>query len=164
MCRADHSSTGVLRNVVCLSVIVKRREWGCRSPLGAAAQGGGGEGGILSSILPYVSKSDLFVSCFATAIFYAFHISHEPTYTSVSPSRIWFCTTLRLLDCFTSTYFCYATEAVLSLLLLSSEQQVLCYTKTEELQFVMKYWPSSLSSQNVTFFVVRQLHLNKMSA
>ena len=35
--RADHPSIGVLPSVVCLSVIVKRREWGSPDQLGAAA-------------------------------------------------------------------------------------------------------------------------------
>jgi hypothetical protein len=37
LCRADHSSGGVLPTVVCLSVIMKPRQWGGAGPLGAVA-------------------------------------------------------------------------------------------------------------------------------
>jgi hypothetical protein len=40
--RADHSSRGVLPNVVCLSVVVKPRQWGVPGPLGDIAPKGGG--------------------------------------------------------------------------------------------------------------------------
>jgi hypothetical protein len=35
LCRGDHSSSGVLANVVCLGVILKSRQWGGPGPLGA---------------------------------------------------------------------------------------------------------------------------------
>ena len=47
MQRADHSSRGVLLSVVCLSVIVKPRQYGGPGPLGGGAvapwEGGGVE-------------------------------------------------------------------------------------------------------------------------
>jgi hypothetical protein len=44
LCRADHSSRGVAQSVVCLSVIVKLRQWRGNSPLGGLGGGGGGGG------------------------------------------------------------------------------------------------------------------------
>jgi hypothetical protein len=41
--RADHSPRGVLPSVVCLSVIVKPRQWGGPGPLGVVAPGWGDE-------------------------------------------------------------------------------------------------------------------------
>jgi hypothetical protein len=47
--RADHSSRGVLPILMCLSVIVKIRQWGGPGPRGAVSPtGGGGWGGVLS--------------------------------------------------------------------------------------------------------------------
>jgi hypothetical protein len=37
--RTDHSSRGILPSAVCLSVIMKPRQWGCPDPLGAVAPG-----------------------------------------------------------------------------------------------------------------------------
>jgi hypothetical protein len=49
--RADHSSRGILPNVVCPSVIVKPRQWGGPGPLGAVAPWGGGKTWIFTCSL-----------------------------------------------------------------------------------------------------------------